>query len=500
VQQAHAESTDTGSIGGTVTDQDTGQPIQGICVFAYDEATAAYGQTQTGTDGTYRITGLPTGRYWVLFYNCTGTGYVQEYYDNKTRRQNADLVQVTAGAETSGIDAALALGGSISGTVTDEDTGQPIEGICVEVSGDTTGAYGFAVTDAKGTYQITGLPTDDYRVIFSDCTGTGTGYVREEMTLVPVRAPNETQVDEQMVLGGSISGTVIDQDTGQSIEGICGQVLDPSEQEVAFLEPDRTGRYLARGIPEGVYKLFFFDCNGNPPEYLPEWFEDRWSFESATDVVVWKSQETAHIDVRMSARTGSPRTLTVTVDGQGSVSTEPGGIDCPPTCAASFAPGSSVTLAASPAVGWIFDGWSGNVCSGTGPCTIVMNGDLAVRATFRPSYLFQGFLEPVDNEVVNVVKAGSTIPVKWHLTDADGHPVSDPETFVALSSSPHPCGSSTATEWITEQATGESGLQYLGDGYWQFNWKTKKTYTSSCRTMVVTLSDGSTHTAEFMFR
>ena len=54
---------------------------------------------------------------------------------------------------------------------------------------------------------------------------------------------------------------------------------------------------------------------------------------------------------------------------------------------------------------------------------------------------------------------------------------------------------------MIEQYTGSSGLQYLGDGYWQFNWKTPKTYTGQCRTMYVEFNDGQTSPeVQFKFR
>jgi hypothetical protein len=46
---------------------------------------------------------------------------------------------------------------------------------------------------------------------------------------------------------------------------------------------------------------------------------------------------------------------------------------------------------------------------------------------------------------------------------------------------------------------GRSGLQYLGDGYYQFNWKTLKSYKGHCRTMTLSLGDGNEYTAEFQF-
>lgn len=44
-------------------------------------------------------------------------------------------------------------------------------------------------------------------------------------------------------------------------------------------------------------------------------------------------------------------------------------------------PGTSVTLTAVPMSGSVFTGWSG-ACSGTGNCTVVMNGDKVVSAGF----------------------------------------------------------------------------------------------------------------------
>ena len=49
-----------------------------------------------------------------------------------------------------------------------------------------------------------------------------------------------------------------------------------------------------------------------------------------------------------------------------------------------FVPGTEVTLTADPAAGYTFTGWSGGGCSGTDPCTVTMNADTTVTATFTP--------------------------------------------------------------------------------------------------------------------
>src|SRR5206468_3852500 len=77
-------------------------------------------------------------------------------------------------------------------------------------------------------------------------------------------------------------------------------------------------------------------------------------------------------------------TLTVNLSGAGSgtVTSAPAGITCGPTCVASFPSGTAVTLTALPAAGSLFMGWSGGGCSGSGTCTVVLNGATTVTATF----------------------------------------------------------------------------------------------------------------------
>ena len=75
--------------------------------------------------------------------------------------------------------------------------------------------------------------------------------------------------------------------------------------------------------------------------------------------------------------------LAVTRVGEGSVNSSPAGIDCPEDCSEDYAPGTAVTLTATPAAGQRFDGWSGG-CGGTASCVVNMNSVQSVAATFSP--------------------------------------------------------------------------------------------------------------------
>lgn len=54
---------------------------------------------------------------------------------------------------------------------------------------------------------------------------------------------------------------------------------------------------------------------------------------------------------------------------------------------------------------------------------------------------------------------------------------------------------------MEEEAAGSSGLQYIGDGYWQFNWKTPKDYAGTCRAMYVVFdSEQTSPVVKFQFK
>ena len=66
----------------------------------------------------------------------------------------------------------------------------------------------------------------------------------------------------------------------------------------------------------------------------------------------------------------------------GTVTSNPSGINCGSTCSANYDSGTSVTLTASPNSGYTFTGWSGGGCSGTGTCTVTMTAATSVTAYF----------------------------------------------------------------------------------------------------------------------
>ena len=286
-----------GSIAGTVTGE-AGSPIAGIGVYACTSLSIGgiCGATQTGTDGSYQIDGLTAGDFLVQFSALPP--YVSEYFDDSASFIGATPVSVTAGSVTSGINASLALGGSISGTVTDE-AGSPIAGVDVFVCPFTgAGFCGGATTGTAGSYQIDGLAAGDFIVQFSSPGGYLSEYFDDatdqgSATAVSVTAGMATSgIDAVLAVGGSISGTVTDE-VGAPIAGVSVIVcplLGGGFCESAWTVGD--GSYQVDGLADGDVVVQF----GGSGPYVSEFYDDATEVSAATPVSVAAGAVTAGID------------------------------------------------------------------------------------------------------------------------------------------------------------------------------------------------------------
>jgi Carboxypeptidase regulatory-like domain len=119
-----------GSIFGAVTAENGDTPIESVEVCPRREPyTVETDCTTTDGTGHYSLNALPEGSYKLNFSaNRANLKYVSEFFDNKRYSWEADLVSV-GGSGSVTVDAQLAEGGSIAGTVTDEGSGNPIAGI-----------------------------------------------------------------------------------------------------------------------------------------------------------------------------------------------------------------------------------------------------------------------------------------------------------------------------------------------------------------------------------
>jgi hypothetical protein len=128
-------------------------------------------------------------------------------------------------------------------------------------------------------------------------------------------------------------------------------------------------------------------------------------------------------------------------------------------------------------------------------------GDACDPLTVRYSMI--GFRQPVDNDVRNKAKAGSTIPFKFSVVDQDGNPVVDLAS-VQTSTDPYACTAGLSDLIEQTAAASSSGtLTNLGGGAYQYNWKTDKEWGSGaeqCRVLTLAVSNGGSRSADFDFR
>jgi pimeloyl-ACP methyl ester carboxylesterase len=162
-----------GVIEGRVVDGD-GLPLDGATVRAYliGDTWVGPGFATTGPDGSYAMP-VPAGQYRVLFQGPSGAGYSQEWWDDSPGRDGGAHVLVTPSGTAPDVDAELHLGAAVTGTVT--GPGGPIDGARVWVYRDTDTWVGTAMTTtgADGTYNLRGIPTGSYRVLFQPPPASG---------------------------------------------------------------------------------------------------------------------------------------------------------------------------------------------------------------------------------------------------------------------------------------------------------------------------------------
>jgi len=154
-----------GTIHGNVSRTSDGSPIANLWVSATNSITGEYWDGgMTDSNGDYVIIGLPAASYKIRA-ESSGSDFAFEWYPEAISWDDANPVAVTAGEHVYNIDFTLDSGGSITGRVTDAESGQPMSYVWVEAHLYDSGHWGNgASTDESGNYEIDGLPAGDYRV------------------------------------------------------------------------------------------------------------------------------------------------------------------------------------------------------------------------------------------------------------------------------------------------------------------------------------------------
>lgn len=193
------------------------------------------------------------------------------------------------------------------------------------------------------------------------CSGTGT------CDLIMDQAQT---VDAEFLIFRNLSVTTSGSGNGQ-VTSLPSGIDCPGMCDAAF-EDQQTVTLTATPSPGNTFLGWTGDCTGLN---LCSVFLD--------------SDSTVNAEFRLDLFT-----LSVAVQGMGSVTSSPAGIDCPGSCSAQFAPASSITLTPNPEPGQVFVSWSG-ACSGTGDCVVSLDSNQNVTALFEldPDVIFKNSFE-----------------------------------------------------------------------------------------------------------
>ena len=119
-----------------------------------------------------------------------------------------------------------------------------------------------------------------------------------------------------------------------------------------------------------------------------------------------------------------------------------------------------------------------------------------LSGAFR-GYPFAGFHAPVDSNALNLVRAGSAVPLRFSLGGDYGLAI-----LQAATSQEVACNGAASVSGMDETAPEEaSGLQYLpATRDYTYVWKTDRAWAGTCRALTLMLDDGTAHTTLFQFR
>lgn len=286
-----------GGITGNVTGPDGVTPLPGVVVFATSQPfNGNSGSSVTGLDGSYAINGLGASNYDVYFSVSPPSPFLPEFFDGASNYANLTLVTVAAGGTISGINASLALGGIISGTVFRVNQPLPAAGATVEIFE----AYGpgqwfptqTTTTEADGTYSVVGLRPGEYRLRFS-ATDLAFEFYNNAVTVetasdvVVTGSEVISGIDATLELPATISGVVTGPDGTTPVSGgyveafaLVGSNWVPALSVATGVD----GTYTLDGMPAGSYGLLFSGPYESP--LLAEWYDDAPDFSSADTQVL----------------------------------------------------------------------------------------------------------------------------------------------------------------------------------------------------------------------
>ena len=287
-----------GTISGTVYEADGTTPVPDANVWAEPYTCCGSGSgATTDVNGDFTIAGLAPDDYRV---QAEAGGFAREYYQETASHDAADPVTVSAGTDASGTDFTLAAGGTVTGTVYEADGVTPVEGANVWADNyECCGGGNGAVTDASGSYSITGLGSGEYRVQ-AEAAGLAREYYQEAArfrlasSVAVTEGAATSGIDFTLAAAGSISGTVYEADGTTPVVGArvwANSYVCCGGGNGAQSSAD--GTYTITGLAPGDYRV---QAEAEDQSLAREFYDDTNDWGLATSVTVTAGATQAGID------------------------------------------------------------------------------------------------------------------------------------------------------------------------------------------------------------
>ncbi len=255
-------------------------------VAAFDLSGNYVGSGITDASGNYTIWGLPAGQYRIRTVDAAV--YVDEWYNNDPvltdlEGESATTINISTSNAT-GKNFVLDYGSRISGRVTDS-LGTGLADVSVVLRPPSHDFSVYVLTDEYGYYDFDGLLLGQYLLN----TFNYDGYVDEwylntpvpgdilgeRATIVDLTPIFQTGIDFALDKGYTISGTVVDDATGQALPdpGVMVEVVDGTDTlySPGFAADDVGKAYTTWALPAGTYYVRTLDDMGLG--YIDEWFD-----------------------------------------------------------------------------------------------------------------------------------------------------------------------------------------------------------------------------------
>jgi hypothetical protein len=292
-------------IRGNVLDE-TAAPIPDIKMKFYDSDWEFYdlAVSNSKSNGDYLSGALKPGSYFVKAVPVYPQPFVDEYYLDAIEPEDATAVEVVLTQETTGIDFSLQSGGYLLGTVRDEQSGNAINDIDMDLYDSLWNWVDYSDhTDTEGSFLVGAIPFGQY---FLRCDPSETqGYQPEfyddafwqsDATLIELTdSGNVADLDFDLIAGGKVTGRVTDEIQEIPVPDVAIEVYS-QEWDLLPLHPENTGSdgmYTAYGIPSGNYYI-----KAAPPGesgYFEEYYQEAAEPDDATLVNVTAGSTTASI-------------------------------------------------------------------------------------------------------------------------------------------------------------------------------------------------------------